>query len=84
MPDNLVGRIEALFTLGTFVLEFVSTELLLNARVLAKLGSARSSKLLSMFSMVLWRACFSVLSEWVSGKDNTKSIQHLTGISNFV
>ena len=36
-----------------------------------------------MFFMRIWRACRSVLSEWVSGKDNTKSIQHLTSHYKF-
>ena len=45
----------------TFVLVFVSNELLPKRRVLIKTGSQRSRRLLSVFSMVLRRARLSVI-----------------------
>ena len=45
----------------TFVLAFVSNELLPKRRVLIKTGSQKCRRLLSMFFMVLRRVCLSVI-----------------------
>ena len=50
----------------TFVLAFVSNEILPKRRVLIKTGSQRCRRLLAMFFMVLRRVCLSVIymGEW--------------------
>ena len=51
----------SIVALRTFVLAFVSDELLPKRRVLIKTGSQGRRKLLSMFFMVLRRVCLSVI-----------------------
>ena len=53
--NTLVEGIYSIVTLRKFVLTSVSNKLLPKRRVLIKAGLQRSSKLLSMFSMVLRR-----------------------------
>ena len=57
----LVERIYSIVALRTFVLAYVSNELLPKRSVLIKTGSQRSRKLLSMFVMVLRRVRLSVI-----------------------
>ena len=57
----LVEIIYSVVALRTFVLAFVSNELLPKRRVLVKTGSQRCRRLLSMFFMVLRRVCLSVI-----------------------
>ena len=60
--SNLLVEITySIVALRTFVLAFVSNELLPKRRVLIKTGSQRCRKLLSMFFMMLRRVCCSVI-----------------------
>ena len=60
--SNLLVEITySIVALRTFVLAFVSNELLPKRRVLIKTGSQKCRRLLSMFFMVLRRVCLSVI-----------------------
>ena len=56
----LVERVYSIVAFRTFVLAFVSNELLPKIIVFIKTGSQRSRRLLSMFFMVLRRVLLSV------------------------
>ena len=59
--DLLVEKIYSIVALRTLILACISNELLPKRRVLIKTGSQWSKRLLSMFSMVLWRLSLSVI-----------------------
>ena len=58
--------IYSIVALRTFVLAFVTNELLPKRRALIETGSQRCRRLSSMFSMVLRRVCLSVtnIGQW--------------------